>query len=41
MDIGLPDMDGDEATGLIRQLGKIANIPVIAMTGNALDQERA
>jgi len=41
MDVGLPDMDGYEATRLIRQLEKAANIPVIAMTANALDRDRA
>ncbi len=42
MDVGLPDMDGYEATRLIRQLGKAAaNIPVIAMTANALARDRA
>jgi len=41
MDVGLPDMDGYEATRLIRQLGKAAKIPVIAMTANALARDRA
>ena len=41
MDVGLPDMDGYEATRLIRQLEKAANIPVIAMTANALARDRA
>ncbi|WP_051957900.1 response regulator [Desulfobacter vibrioformis] len=41
MDVGLPDMDGYEATRLIRKLGKAANIPVIAMTANALARDRA
>jgi len=41
MDVGLPDMDGYEATRLIRQLGNAAKTPVIAMTANALARDRA
>ncbi len=41
MDVGLPDMDGYEATRRIRQLETAKNIPVIAMTANALARDRS
>ena len=41
MDVGLPDMDGYEVTGLIRRSGGKSKIPVIAMTANALARDRA
>ena len=39
MDCQMPEMDGFEATRLIRQLKdpKLSNIPIIALTANALD----
>ncbi len=41
MDVQLPDMDGYQATALIRALpGKAADIPVIAMTANAMEGDR-
>lgn len=41
MDIFMPDMDGLEAAGHWRQLsGKNAEIPVIALTANAMELER-
>jgi len=44
MDIQMPEMDGFEATGVIREGEKSSgrHIPIIAMTANALkgDQER-
>jgi len=41
MDLQLPDMDGIEATKLIRDLpGKCTTIPIIAMTANVLADDR-
>ena len=40
MDVGLPDMDGYEATKCIRKLEPAGSIPIIAMTANALERDR-
>lgn len=40
MDIQMPEMDGHEAARLIRRDSRFCDLPLIAMTAHALDEER-
>ncbi len=40
MDMGLPDLDGHQATQLLRSDAITAGIPVIALTAHAMDADR-
>ncbi|MBF8271844.1 MAG: PAS/PAC sensor hybrid histidine kinase [Magnetococcales bacterium] len=40
MDLQMPDMDGFEATTILRNDDRFRNLPIIAMTAHALESER-
>jgi two-component system sensor histidine kinase/response regulator len=41
MDLAMPNVDGFEATRLIRALPECADLPIVALTAYAFDEDRA
>jgi two-component system cell cycle response regulator DivK len=43
VDINMPDIDGYEVTGRLRQMGDLRRVPIVALTANVLrgDRERS
>lgn len=40
MDINLPEMDGYEVTGQMRQMPHLVDIPIVALTANVMKQDK-
>src|SRR5688572_7498409 len=40
MDVNLPDIDGLEVTGRLREAVEMRNVPIIALTANAMHGDR-